>query len=322
MDTHPYLYSVLSGVEAQYFRAYSLPQHQDRFARISTNRDSSVVAVGAHAVHLPFGFALAEIRNDQSAELLSLFVKEKHRRKGIGRRMLTLLERELSDRGAQELHVYFERGRRYTASVEPFLNATGFATPDVYGVSCRCLFDHMKDAPWMKRPRAMPSAFEIFFWKDLGDEDRRDILQRQQESAWFPIELSPFAGDGGYEPLNSLGLRYAGEVVGWQINRRVARDTIQYAITFVRADLQPLGLGALLMMESSRIQVERRDPALDKAYFRVPHAMRGMIAYVENRLKPYVDEINDCMRTRKRLGEVSCEDSRTGQPSSPGEAAV
>ena len=296
---HPYLYSLLSSVEAVYFKKFCLSEFHDRFARVSVSRESPVVAIGAHAVHLPMGLALAEIRAEGEAQLLALWVQPKHRRQGIGTEMLRRLEDELRARNVWRLSVFYEKGQPYTEPVEAFLNACDFPPAETVAVSCRCLSDRMRHAPWIKK-RDVPRAFAIFPWKDMTPEDRCSILARQASTSWFPKELDPFTTDS-FEPLNSLGLRYRGEVVGWQINHRAAPDVIQYSITFVREDLQPFGLGVLLMTEATRLHFS--DPAErdTKAFFRVPLKMQGMTAYIDNRLKPYVDDIRDCMQIRKDL---------------------
>ncbi|NET42698.1 hypothetical protein [Okeania sp. SIO2B3] len=48
----------------------------------------------------------------------------------------------------------------------------------------------------------------------------------------YPTSLSPF-GNTPAEPLNSLGLRYETQLVGWMVTHRVATDAIRYS-TMVR----------------------------------------------------------------------------------------
>lgn len=298
---HQYSYSLLSATEAGYFLPFCLPQHRYRFPEIGVGRDKKVLAVGAHAVHLPFGLALVQVdRSGETADLLSIVTKEGHRHRGIATEMIRRLKGELRERECKYLRVLYEEGRPYAEDLKRFLAHVGFPAGEVYAIACRCVYNKMTRAPWIKE-RVVPSAFELFLWKDLTPQDESSIKERQRTASWFPEELSPFTDNPMLEPMNSLGLRYNGEVIGWQINLRIQEDTIQYCITFVREDLQPLGLGVLLMTESTRIQLMNSDSGVNKAYFKVPLAMKGMIGYIEKRLAPYIDYINECVKTQISL---------------------
>lgn len=295
------LYTVLNRKQAAAFRVFCLSQHHHLLDDVGAGAESTVVAVGAHAMNIPYGLAMASIGPDGNAELVALFVADKHRRRGVASEMMGRLTDQVRLRGGRQLRALFELGRPYSDSVAGFLNASGFSPPEPHALSCRCLFDRMRDASFLSKIQ-VPSSFALFPWTELTEDDRDDINDRQAKKPWFPEELSPFAR-GDFEPLNSLGLRFGDDVVGWQINHRIARDTIQYSITFVRDDLQPLGLGVLLMVESTKLHIRNPDPALNKAYFRVPFAMHGMIQYVESRLAPFIDERNDCVSATKGVGE-------------------
>ena len=72
-----------------------------------------------------------------------------------------------------------------------------------------------------------PAHFEIFPWRLLTAQERADV-QRLIERDPLTRRFDPFFEDDQLEPLNSLGLRKAGEIAGWLTTHRIAPDTIRY----------------------------------------------------------------------------------------------
>ena len=147
----------------------------------------------------------------------------------------------------------------------------------------------------------MPAAFEIFPWSELKEFEKEQLRNRNSQSNWYPEILSPFREMNIIEPLNSLGLRHKGKVVGWQINHRIALDTIRYTSMFVRDDLQNFGLAIPLMSEAIRRQLYCGQFWIDRATFVVPYEMTAMIRFVHKHMMPYVDHANESLEAHKTL---------------------
>lgn len=297
-----YNFSCLNVFEIVPYQGMTYPFFYPRLRMLGRQDQSPILAVGAQFEGEPVGLALAEIGTEgEPAALLSIFTAVPHRRKGIATKLIDHVECELYRRRCKELKIIYEKGRLNTEPVEGLLQRCQFPPARVRALICRCNGDKLKEAPWLKKS-LLPAVFEIFLWKDLSAREKQSIQDRQKNHLWYPEMLSPFKDEPIIEPLNSLGLRYKGEVVGWQINHRIAKDTIRYTCMFVREDLQPYGLAFPLMIESIKRHVESEVGQIaSKATFVVPWEAQGMIQFVKSRMAPYIDEVNESVETTKRL---------------------
>ena len=271
-----------------------------------TDVGAGAVALGAKCKDEVQGLDLASVKTEsKSAEMLSLFTSAEHRGQGVATQLVSGLEDALRERGIKRLETSFERGRPKRDILEHILQKLAYETPRFTGLMCRVADDgkKLREAPWLKESM-LPASFEIFLWRDLKEEERQVITQRQEEESWYPPSLSPFGYNFQTEHLNSLGLRCRGEVVGWIINHRISRDTIRYTTLFVREDLQPFGLSISLLIESMRHHVFAEEGIRPpKAVFKVPDGFAGMIRFAREKMAPYVGEVNELVRTGKDLVE-------------------
>ena len=155
------------------------------------------------------------------------------------------------------------------------------------------------EAPWMKRYSRLPSSYSIFPWMEITQEERKAIQQTQDAQSWIPKDLIPFQYEQNLEPLNSLGLRYQGQVVGWMINHRLSPDTIRYTCSFVREDLQKMGRIISLYAEAGRRQISAMVP---NTIWTVPLVHESMVKFVKQRWAPYLVSIDETRGTFKVLG--------------------
>jgi GNAT superfamily N-acetyltransferase len=231
------------------------------------------------------GVALAEIRADKSsAELLSLFVEPIHRRKGVGTGLLAQLEQALSQRDCHYIDVVYRTHWASLAAIERLLQKQGWTSPQTRMLLCKTGREKIMKAPWL-RQYLLPSDFTIFPWSELSPQERQAIEQQQAVELWYPPELTPFQEEEKIESLNSLGLRYQGQVVGWMITHRLRSDLIQYTSLFVRQDLQRLGRAIPLIVEAIRRHVASPIPY---GIFMIDVQNRPMVNFLERRLQPYL----------------------------------
>ena len=100
------------------------------------------------------------------------------------------------------------------------------------------------------------------------------------------------------EPLNSLGLRYQGEVVGWLISHRIAPDTIRYTCSFTRQDLQKFGRHLGLMSEAIKLQYEAKIPYI---IWTIPIHHRAMVEFTKKRISPYLIYLREIKESHKLI---------------------
>jgi GNAT superfamily N-acetyltransferase len=286
------------------YQAMTFPAYASLFTQVGYGETSPLIARAAEVDGEPAGLALAWMPAAGRAQWVSLFVRPAYRRQGIASRLAAGLEEAAAGRACRELTASFERGRPMRDVVEHLLAARGYATPRLRALMCR-VHDggaRLKTAPWFYKT-SMPASFKIFPWPELTAEERRTILERQASAPWYPSNLDPFGDERIMEPLNSLGLRLNGEVIGWSITHRIFPDTIRYTYLFVREDLQPFGIAIPLLLASMRGQIDSPIiTTVPNATFKVPLTFGGMVKFLRGRMAPYVSELNDVVDTVKRIG--------------------
>ena len=99
-----------------------------------------------------------------------------------------------------------------------------------------------------------------------------------------------FVEDTRLEPLNSLGLRYQGEVIGWTITHRIDSETIRYSVMFVEERFQRMGRGFSLLTQAVKRQIDSGIPYATAA---VSNNNPSMLHCVERYHKPYAMFISE-----------------------------
>ncbi|MFQ5814436.1 MAG: GNAT family N-acetyltransferase [Anaerolineae bacterium] len=257
------------------------------------------------SITLPFekegqfiGLTLGEIRPDgASAEMLSLFVAREHRRRGVGTTLLAHLEKALTRMGCRYVDLVYRSDWPCVAAIERLLHRRGWASPQTRALIGKTDRERMAEALRLHQFR-LPDGFAIFPWSEITPQERQEIQQRQETEQWYPPVLAPFQEEDRIEPLNSLGLRYQGRVVGWMITHRTAPDTIQYTSLFVQKEFQSLGRAIPLLMESIRRQVSSEVPY---AIFMVDVENDPTVKLVYRRMRPYLISLTESRTSRKML---------------------
>jgi GNAT superfamily N-acetyltransferase len=257
-----------------------------------------LLAVAALVAGAPVGLAVAESRPGHPADVVSLRVDPRHRRRGVGGELLRRLEVAAERAGAEHVQGSFRSGWASRPAIERLLVRGGWSAPQP---SLHLFRIGRESAPAeaLPEPPPLPEGCEIFPWSALSGEERERILARQAEVPWYPDVLSPFQEAPRLEPRVSLGLRRGGEVAGWLIGHRVSHDTLQYSTLFVTPELQRLGVGLALMAEARR---RRTATDYEFAIFAVDPRNRRMLELVERRLAPLVVSSNQMLVSGKRLG--------------------
>ena len=296
--------NLLNNSKAVWFRGFTFPAFQHLLFRPELDSPTSmVVAMGAEQDGKPAGLALVTLHEDgKQAEFLSIFVDKSYRKQGLAIQMISHVEKELQNRHCDRVRLEYERGRPLALIVEGLINKCGYPEPTPYALIGRCNDIRTTDIRWAKKS-ILPSAYEIFPWSELTQEERESILSRQQQSPWYPDVLSPFKDERIMEPATSIGLRTNGEVIGWHITHRISKDTLRYTATFVRDDLQRYGLGIALIAEAIRRHIAHKDPELKKVTFITLLIMDRAAVFFKRRMRPHLDELNESMQSIKILNE-------------------
>jgi GNAT superfamily N-acetyltransferase len=260
--------------------------------------EGSIVAIAASDSDLPVGLVLAEILPDgKSAEVLSIFVLQKYRGRQVGTSLLIRLEEELFSRGCTSVNLVYTTGKSTTLHLEHLLEKCNWTVPKPRMIVCKSTTDKIADAPWMQKS-TLPAAYTVFPWVEITAEERLAIAQQQAAEPWIPPQLIPFDSEQDLEPLNSIGLRYQGQVVGWVITHRLAPDTIRYTCSFVRQDLQKMGRIIPLYVKAIKLQAKAGIP---NGIWTVPFIYTSMVSFVQKRMAPYMISIEESKTSWKSL---------------------
>jgi GNAT superfamily N-acetyltransferase len=261
------------------------------------NSDGHTVAIGASIGENPIGLVLAEIQEDKTAKVLSLFVIQSYRHQGIGTALLTRLETELYSKGCTNVEFVYTTGQLTTSTLEHLLNKCDWSPPQSRRVICKASTQQMSKASWMRRCRQLPDSYSIFPWTEITSQERF-VIQEQIEQSWIDTDLIPFNYEKNLEPINSLGLRYQGQVVGWLITHRTSPDTIRYSCAYVRPDLQKLGRLIFLYAKAVHLQ------ALANIHFGIWSTRlenNFMVNFTKKHMEPYLIYLKETKGASKSL---------------------
>jgi hypothetical protein len=156
----------------------------------------------------------------------------------------------------------------------------------------------MTNAPWMKLSR-LPTSYEIFPWVEITPQERAALKKQQEEKRWMASDAIPFDYEKDLEPINSIGLRYKREVVGWLITHRTAPDTIRYTCSYVRPDIQKMGRIIPLYIRATQLQIAA---GISRGTWTVSLMHTSMIAFVKKHMGPYLISLEQSMESSKLLG--------------------
>lgn len=281
---------------AQY-EAFSFPSIRKRW-QVRPPK-GPLTAVAAASGNQLAGAALAEIQPDAAAaEVISLFVAPDCRRRGVGGRLLGDLEQAVARKGCRAVHLTFRSDWKAREVIEKLLEKHGWSAPQVVRVIGKSNAQTVGGWPWLNRLK-LPEAYTIFPWTELTQRERRSIEERQEREEWFPRVLTPFQEEQRLEPINSIGLRHDGRVVGWMITHRTTPDTIQYTSLFVDAGIQGLGRGIALVAEAINRQIRS---GVAYGIFMADVKNERMVNFARRRLRPYLLSLVESYYTQKLLG--------------------
>jgi GNAT superfamily N-acetyltransferase len=290
-----YTLSVLDSSKASSYENLTFPLYRNILYDLDNNK--SMIAIAASNNEQPLGLAIAEIRpQDRSAQVHSIFVEPSHRSHGIGTALLTNLQVEIGCRAGRTVEMVYTIGKPTTPALERLLQKCQWTSPQPRMLLCNGSVEKVMEASWMKKYSQLSEDYTIFPWTEITEQERNMIKNLQQEQSWIPEDLIPFNHEKGLEPLNSLGLRYQGQVVGWVINHRLYPDTIRYTCSFVRKDLQKMGRIISLYAEAAKLQMQAK---ILRGIWTVPMEHESMVKFVRQRWMPYLDSVVETKGSQK-----------------------
>jgi GNAT superfamily N-acetyltransferase len=293
----------LDNVSALRFKDLTYPIYQSRLLRVS--KDDSWVALGIELQGIPVGLVFAKVMNSEAekvAEICSLFVIPEYRQRGIGTALLQSLENELIHRGCEKVSLgYLDNPNQ--VFVEQMFLSCHWESPAKTALICYGNSKEIQNASLLKNfdklSAKLPAEFSLFAWSSLTETDTKAIKAKIKTNPLIK-HYNPFIESQKLESLNSLGLRYKNEVVGWMITHRITPDTIRYTQMFVDPAFQPLSRSLIMLATAINIQVQAI-PEIPEATFRVDVDNTPMVNFVERHLLTHLDQLRYAWRASKSL---------------------
>jgi len=254
------------------------------YEQFSDSWEEDSLAFGASLEGEPVGLILAKKSPIiHTAEVLTVFVKQDHRQKGIENALLQALEHVLRKQKIQVvLFSYSEIG------IEQVLHDLKWHSPRLHQI--KCTFNGFEfNPPWLNRRYSIAQEFGIFPWSELYPEEQQK-LQRLIEQKVIPHEISPFENEATIEKSNSLGLRHKGSVVGWAITHRISPDTIRYSALYVKREFQHTGIAIKMLCESIKLQ-QKAQIKWAILTVNVLTTEGSWLSFIEKRLVPYAQKV-------------------------------
>ncbi len=259
--------------------------------------EGNVVAIAIQNTDQPIALALAEIKSDRQAEILSIFVEPSHRKQGLGNALLEQLLEELKKRHCNGVEMVYISGKSSTPALERLLQKLDFTAPKPRMLVCKG-DRKMLEAPWLQQEYRLPRTMEIVSWLAITPEEKQQIQDSQTENPWIPEDLIPFQHEKNLEPLNSVGIRYQNRVVGWIITHRLELDTIRYTCSFIKQNLQKRGL--IIPAYSQSIKLQTAKPDIPKVIWTVPFKYTPMVNFMKKNLA-YMVSVEESRGVSKRF---------------------
>lgn len=261
--------------------------------------NTQIIAIGALHDGKPVGLLLASFFNVvRYAEVHTLFVAENHRRQHLGTQLLSALEPILRPLRCIVVTFVYPAEAPYTLYLEGVLKALSWEGPRPFMTYCK--FNGRTFQPsWLRTDFGHSSGFTVFPWSQLTAQERKKI-ESQLEKGIVPHSVSPFKDEGRIEPINSLGLRHNGDVIGWMITHRDDPDTIRYTALYIHHDYYMSGEAIKLLCESIWRQ-KKADVPWAILNVNVTLSPPRWLRFLERRLIPYAIEVTHDLNAWKEL---------------------
>lgn len=205
---------------------------------------------------IPIGLALLSLyRSLYWATLLSITIKASNCDQDVGKPLLDHLEGVLRGMHSRLFSYSYSDNDPEVIRLKEILKQSEWSAPHLLLV--RCHFEgHKFNAPWFIRyvKIPLPENFEFFPWTKLKPRER-ELLMHKRDEGGFPISVSPFHDEKSIEPLNSLGIRYKGAVIGWMITNRLDANTISYSSFYVEPEYRETTIPLCMVAKSIYLQL-------------------------------------------------------------------
>lgn len=180
------------------------------------------------------GLAVLELLpKDSLLKVLSLLIKEEHRRKGIATQILKIAEKVAINNNLSFLNIIFQNNWDSFKIMPQLLKKTDWNEPQKRMILVKLTYNQVANLSWFKVEK-YPNNFSVHLWAELPEKDYEYIRTKQERENWFNPPLSPFQLPEILVKTGSLVLKNEDdEVIAWLIVHKVAPRTVQFTSYFI-----------------------------------------------------------------------------------------
>ena len=247
-----------------------------------------LVAVCARAGDQMIGLAIAERRNKEEAQVVSLKVQPGWRRRGVGSRLMLNLLKCLYQEGLGKLQIQYQSGTESAAALEPLLTKLGWSGPIDTFVLLEGRAERLASVPWADNYPIIP-PYRLEIWQLHHREQAEDLKA--------PPSLLAATASQKLDPNLSLALFHNEQLVGWVLTDRTSTTQVRYSSLFVAPAHRGRARGLALLASAFR-QQGKLGPPIARAGV-APESV-AMIRLAQRHLRPYLENIS-----RARQSEIT-----------------
>jgi len=286
---------LINSNESGDFLKFTYPKY--RFFSIIDRSLKEYIAAGAFYKDTPIGLCLCHYNKTlKTGNLLSLFVFDKYRNQGTGTKLLKIVEKQLVKMKCRYIYTEYIKDEMINNCFEPILNKQEWTKPEVFMNIIQISYKNLPFEKWGEGSR-LSNDFSIFFWKDIKEKEISWIKSKKGQPGWYEDYLSPFLIQNP-EQLNSLGLKYKGEIIGWVITERISKDKISYQKLFIVEDFQNIGIIIKLLAQSIKLMAEAN---ITYGCFAIKIENKKMMRFYNKHMKPFAYSISEKVKRKKLL---------------------
>ncbi|RLD21387.1 MAG: hypothetical protein DRI69_04130 [Bacteroidetes bacterium] len=226
-----------------------LSKKQDRF-------EKQLCGVIASLDKKPVGLILSSFgQSKKEARVHSFVVHPDHRNKGVGKNLLSELERNLFSEGCAQVDGTYRDHWKSSEALNAVLTQNGWAARTKDLIIVRGEAEKVLKL-FMDSQLRLPDGFHVMPFTEISLAQKEVILSKKKASDWYPDILNPFTYIETINPVTSLALIHEGQVKGWVISHLIAPELNEFTSLFVDPGLRSYKLAHLMMRETIHRQFD------------------------------------------------------------------
>ncbi len=279
------------------YEKYTFPNLRDKMKTMDII--DPLLAILVKSENMVVGLAVAEFnRSKDFSEILSLYISQDHRLKGLGRKLIYYTTRALAQAGFEEARIYFRSNWESKGFIDKIAETENWTAPLTLMHIFKSNLNYKDKVIWT-HDLHLPEGIRIEIWRDIKKEYKDELIRRIENDKSIPRYLSPFSNTDKIEDINSVGLIKKNEIIGWNIIYRINTDTLEYNNLFIHKEYRKnIILPIALISRSVKLQIENN---INNFIWLVDNSDLRMLNFIYRKVGHLIDSDVLVMQTTKKL---------------------